>query len=268
MNRGKGYRKDPEGHRKTPFATLRARRGIPADAITPSTYLDMLDAGPPALDQGNSGACVGHALSRALAIRFRMMADPLPWLPSPLGIYTVARCLGRDHGDPLVDEGSEPNEAIRGIGEWGVRPMGPLVDNRLSDCDPATINAEPSFADLEADAALLAMGAYAITSSGAAREQELRVAMFHGFPVTVAVDASEGSPIQNYGAGVIDNMGEQLDHYVALDAFRTIDGALQVRFGNSWGPRWGENGGCWLGSTSIQQLGDLWVIDIRKVVNP
>lgn len=269
--RGKGYRKDPSGHRKTPFGRMLALRGIAPDAPLPSTFLDLLDDQPRIFDQGESGSCVAHAIARAIAVRMKATADTLTWIPSPASIYAIARCLDIAPEAPLEDGGCEPNQAVRGIAEWGIRPMGPLAsDGRFSDVDPATVNVKPGLADLEADAHTTMLGAYEIASGGAQREQEIKTALFHGFPVTVAVDASDNSPIQSYVAGdsAIANMGTDLDHYTCALCWRAGDAGFELGIANSWGDAYGENGLFWLRGESIQQLGALTVFDVRKVVSP
>ena len=268
----RGYRPDPSGHQKAPFGRFLAMRGIAPDTVTPSTYLDILDAIPEPLDQNGSSACVGHSLAAGIYTRCNIMADKLPWMPSPKGIYDIARARVRAASGqgfaPLTDDGTEPFRAIEGVSMEGIRPMrGPTSDGRNSDCEPATINDEPSLIDLEEDSRLLVMGAYAIESWGAQREQDIRVSLFHGFPLPVAVDASENSPIQNYdGTKLIEDMGTNLDHYVLAVSYRMINGELTLGLLNSCGRGYGQNGLFWIGAKAIQQLGDIRCLDIRKIV--
>jgi len=149
--------------------------------------------------------------------------------------------------------------------------MGPTPqDGRFSDADPATINNEPAFEDLETDSRTAILGTYAIASSSTQREQELKTALSGLFPVCVAVDASDNGPIQNYvvGGSVVENMGTNLDHYVCCLAYRSGENGLELGIMNSWGPLYGENGLFWIGKQSIQQLGDIIVFDVREVLDP
>jgi hypothetical protein len=254
VKRGLGYRPDPAGHRKTAFRHLAARLGV----VTPPPYAML--ATPAVLDQGPTSSCTGHAT--ACGLKTALGAE-LPWVPSPRGIYTLARCIDRfDPSFPLADEGAEPNQVIRAIAEWGIRAMqGPTADGRNSDCSSALINDEPSLFELEEDAARVAIGAYAITSSGFTRLRELAMALSSGKPVLAAIAAS-GDVFQGYTEGVLGSLGSELDHYICLYGYRTVGTAMQVRGRNSWGVEWGEAGNFWLGEAGIAELGDLFVLDV------
>ena len=114
--------------------------------------------------------------------------------------------------------------------------------------------------DLETDSVTLLVGAYAIASSGAQRISDIRAALSAGFPITVAVDASEGGPLQDYSGGVLQALGSELDHYVCALG---IDDRDIVTVRNSWGASWGENGNFRIGGAAIDQLGDLYVLSVK-----
>lgn len=252
--RGLGYKPDPAGHRKTSAHHLLGA----IRSLSEPKSVSLLAHAPLVLDQQASSSCVGHAFACALKTR---LWSSLPWVPSPVGIYTIARAIDRlDESIPLQDAGSEPNQAVRGIAEWGVRPIH-LVDDH--DAEIATVNDEPSILDLEDDARTLTIGAYGIvTPDRDQRRAQARRALAAGFPVPGAIAAS-GELFQSYTGGVLPALGPELDHMVCLVGYElTADGSTIWLVRNSWSKSWGEEGNFRLSDEAFDELGDLTVCDV------
>lgn len=219
-------------------------------------------------DEGTS-SCVGHATSGCGTTALAAAGTPLPWVWSPDGIYKNARAVDRTPNPdgtlpPLEDGGAQPNQAMRALGEWGVRPMrGPTSDGRNSDVEKASVNDEPKLGELEDEGATLIVGEYAITSTGKERVREMQTALANGKPFTAAIAAS-GDAFQGYTSGVLGPLGTDLDHYVYFDGYETADDGSIVFHGvNSWGTGWGESGRFRLHEAGVAELGDVVVFDIR-----
>lgn len=279
MNRGSqtalnayrfGYRQDPIDHRRIPFALRMMRGGL---RVPPSSHSNELNA-PPVKDQGQTGSCTGHATSGAISLTLRAGGEALPWEPSEAGIYTIARCVSRadDVGleplPPLTDDGAEPNEVMRGISEFGVRPSrGPTSDGRNSDAELATINAEPRLDELEEDAIDLLIGEYEI-NNGPSTPGLVKQAIASGFGVCVGFYVD--TRFEEYsGAGELgepdftDPNGG--GHYVYLVGYRTAaDGSLIVHGRNSWGKSWGRFGDFEASQAWLLDAFQIEVLDVRR----
>lgn len=241
---GRGYVPDRAGHRTTSFAHHPA-----AKAATTPDAVDHFAAAPGVFDQGQYGSCTGHGTSAGIVAAFDLAGVPMAFVPSPAGIYDLGRCIDRAPltGTPLTDSGAEPNQVMRGIAEWGVRPMGPLVEGRYSDCGAANVNAEPDIAAIETDACHLEIGAYAITSVGADRVADVRKALAAGLPVCFGVFVDTAFENWNPADGPVtapdfaDPSGG--GHWLCALGYTTqADGTTLVRFRNSWGTSWGDGG--------------------------
>jgi hypothetical protein len=259
-----GYLPDPAGHRVTSFHRLSARIGN----ITLAGAASLVARAPNPFDQGGTGACTGHAAACGLKAR---LGSALSFVPSPAGIYKMGVALDRfDESLPLYDQGAEPNQVVRGMAEVGVRAIGPLApDGRYSDAAWNTDTDQPiipeaSLLELEEDATSLYVGAYLIGTTGAQRRRDIQTAVTAGFPVLAAVCALPGGPLQSYGGGVLTSLGTELDHYTCVLAFEQ-DGDLVLTVRNSWGVAWGENGNYRITGRAIDELGDLYVVDVRQV---
>lgn len=259
----KGYIPDPNDHRVTSFRHAR----IGTSAALPDAA-DLRPFAPEVLDQGECGSCVGHAIACAVATTFAAAGLPLGFVPSPRGLYCLARCIDRaDPSTPLVDEGSMPNQAVRSLTEWGVRPMlAPSPQGYNSDCDPSNVNTEPTLAELEQDAVTVVVGQYEIDSFGAQRVQDLCAALAAGCAVTCSVSAGNGS--WEYWRPSGGPLGAQspvdLDHYVWFVAYRTANGKRIFRIRNQWGVGWGEEGEIEVTEEFVAQVGDVYAYKARK----
>lgn len=111
-----------------------------------------------ALDQGQTGSCEGHSSTMATWMGFLAAATPLPWFPSPDGLYRDSRCQARvpnsDGTLPaLTDDGAMTSDVVTVMQTCGLRPMiGPTSDGRNSDVDPSTVNNEPTLDQLDTEA--------------------------------------------------------------------------------------------------------------------
>ena len=177
MSYAKGHIPDPTGHQVTSF-----RHAFKASGPLPD-FVDLTPFAPSPLDQSNTSSCVGHATACAIATSLAKAGKPLGFIPSPRSIYQLARCIDRyDPSIALQDAGSMPNQAMRSLTEWGVRPMrmpSPLGFN--SDCDLSNVNDEPTLGELEHDGEALLIGQYSVSSANEAAQ-----ALASGFAVTVA----------------------------------------------------------------------------------
>lgn len=249
----KGCSLDKGLHRYTPFH-IAMMRGLVKGAVP--TNLDDTANVPVVFDQGPTGSCEGHSFAGCTYMVFKKQGEQLPWIPSMLNQYTLARCI--DRGDPnggaLTDSGTQTNSVIASMSDFGMRAMGPLAsDGRFSDCDPATLNAEPDLEQLEQDSLKLVIGAYQITSTGAQRIADVKAAQASGFGVridsfvdTAFEDWTKGSApfgVPNYadtngGGHALYLIGYQGDNQI-------------VR--NSWSANWGDAGNIIVSPAFVEQ---------------
>lgn len=271
---GYGHKPDPAGHRVTS-----ARRLLAAALVTlGSTQLpdhaslqSCVLAGPGILFQMRTSSCVGHAIVGAVETRIAFLVErnlPAPKLDghlAPLGAYDVARCVDR-HPDPttnslppLVDEGSEPNQAFRGIAEWGICPFGvrPTVE--------AMVNRDPDLLEIETGAKQLVRGPFAIPNDSR-KGDHVAAAIVAGYPVCVATEVD--SPFENYSGGTVlgpidpgDDLG---GHYIYIVGYRTNSaGKREYQIANSWDVSWGENGFAWMSEEWLAQTIDCYIVDLE-----
>jgi hypothetical protein len=275
MNPGFGYLRD-EPHKRTQKDARNILKAL-APELPPSSSLERFEA--EIMDQGATGSCTGHGTAQLLTVAFASKGEPLPFVPSALGPYQIARCVARgeaaDHGGsvdaPLADSGAMPADVMAGITLWGIRPMGPRPsDGRFSDVTPANVNDEPELGDLEADAEALVVGEYRIDEASGDVVDQIRRALVAGYPVGIGafVDSSfvgwsPGSPLPS-SPNVSDPNGG--GHWFVITSYRTApDGSLVFRGPNSWGSGWGD-GGHWEASEAfIRAAWDLYVFNVRKV---
>lgn len=262
MRLAKGCTLDAGRHRYTPFHVALAR-GLAAPAVPARHSIEAF--APEVMDQGPVGSCEGHSTAGAIYTTLNANGAPLPWVPSPLGIYNLALAL--DRGDPtagaLEDLGTETNTVLRVVHEFGVRPMGARVEGRNSDCDIASALREPLLGEIEADAQQLLIGAYQITSRGAQKLADVKTALASGFAVRVdsfvdmafedwqAGDAPFGKPDLNDPNG-----GGHALYAVAYDG-----DVVTIR--NSWAADWGDGGDIRVSAAFIEQA-DCFAWSVRR----
>lgn len=225
----------------------------PAASATPGTGRDLTPFAPPVMDQGGTGSCTGHGLACAIYTAFAAAGQSLPFVPSPRGLYCVGRAVTRSVGGgdvtaPLTDDGAQPSDVVVGAEQFGIRPMNaPTSDGRLSDCEPANINAEPTLEELEQDALKIAVQDHAITSVGAERIADICRAIDAGFVVNVGTQVDQA--FEDYGPGSppvsAPDMSSLLGgHDLSIIGYRrSADGSVTGIGQNSWDKfQWGHAG--------------------------
>jgi len=269
MTYSTGYIPDPPEHCKTEFEHHARLLGSGGGRIASVSLSKVMPNGQH-FDQGGTSSCTGNALSAAICMAF-WNASPevrtqLTFVPSQSGIYKIGLCLDRKRlssgGFPkLKDNGAMPNQVVRGVNTYGVHPMVCLTD-RYSDADPATIDDEPQFEDLEADSRMLVVGSYGITSTGTKRISDMRTALAAGIPLPVAVNAGADA-FQGYEGGILTGaqLPGELDHYVVISGYRTLpNGKTVFELWNSWSDSWGVGGSAELDESAAQTLGDIYAL--------
>lgn len=268
---GLGHRFDPLGHQVTKFRVLAA-----AGAGETPDEVDLSPFAPPVLDQGSTSACTMHAIGGAAVTSCAKAGTPLPFFPSPDLGYKLGRCIDRDWPEdqadppPLVDVGAMPNQVIRACAEWGVAPMGPFVEGRLSDAAVATINDEPKLGALEVADGVHLPGAYRIDSVGAQRVLDVRKALAAGFAVCFAflVDHATDEYRESRGGTdtpltASDPMTVRGSHYVYAYGYRTENGGTIFKFRNSWSKEWGKAGDGEGDEAFVAGWSDIYVMAVK-----
>ncbi len=252
MSYSTGYRRNPSRRPLPSFVVDEHRRGV----IHAMATVDLSGFAPPIFDQGPTGACVGHARSRGIFTARGAAGRPMAFVPSPKGIYQIARCYERSSwGAPLEDGGADPVDSIDGVRIWGVKPMVGLPD-RYSDCASETVNENPTLGELETSREFRLLDDYQIVETGSARIASVQHALAAGYPVCIDV-AGGASQFQDYAGGVrmLTADGAPLDHYVCLVGYNA-SGFLGH---NSWGEEWGYRGTFWADASVIQASADIIV---------
>jgi hypothetical protein len=267
---GRGHRPDPPdvAARRKGFHLLRAKRSLVSAELPLSVDLTQFvtgPGGPGIFDQGSTGSCEGHAHAGAITTRFAALAMPIPTV-SPIGIYTLARCIGRqpnaDGSLPaLTDDGTEPSLAIAAVQEWGVTSAATWGN---FPADPSTINENPEFSELEEASDFRLLGAYFLQSAGDQKVIDIMTALAAGYPVAMALPAS-GAEFNDYTGGILGALDGPVDHANYLVGYELSSpgnyGSVVVKCVNSWG-KWGE-GGMYRGNRAfVDQLEDCCVIDV------
>ena len=226
---------------------------------------------PPVLDQGPTSSCGGHGSCVGVATALAAKGFPLPFVPSPKGIYDDAREVGRatlPDGSlaPLTDDGIDPATLLQSLALNGVRPIqAPTSDGRYSDCEPSTINVPETVAEDEIAQQDLLVGEYMIDPRDAAFPGLLAACIAKGVPVGMGIPATGAfeSWGDSYTPGKAPLAGpgdfNAADHWIVCLDYRTeTDGSLSFLIRNSWSEAWGcpdqkSKGGCiWVSAAWLQ----------------
>lgn len=248
-----GYKPDPAGHLYTRFlARFRAPLVNPRDLRQDACKV---------LDQAATSSCTGHGTATGIFTACAVAGHPLPWIPSPRGIYTNGIAIDRADvlSGPLLDEGAMPNQVARGLTEFGVRAM--ADQSTLTDCAFSGIVPEPTLDELESEAEHLYVGWYAIANA-----DEARAAIAAGAPVGIGTYVDSSFMSWTPDKGVIGTMNDDDPqgggHWTCLVATT----ARKTFFGrNSWGVSYGDAGDYECNDDFVNQASQLIAFGYRRV---
>jgi hypothetical protein len=246
------------------------------------------------LDQNQCGSCTGHGSSQWAQVTYAVAGKPLPYRPSPKGIYAVTRMLDRAVGmrpgdvfPPLTDSGGQPSDVVIALATFGVRALvQPSPQGYATDVDPSNVCDEEKIGDLEAACAELMHATTRIPStSDGATATAFRAGLQAGVQrcgaagIGIFVDTAfenyslATGPVQTCNLNDPNGSG----HWLCSSSFRTCVagsdddvkfgipvGTLIFRGPNSWGPGWGD-GGHWemTGPCLATTCSDCYVIDLN-----
>ena len=241
-----------------------------APTFPPSSSSESLEG--PILDQNQCGSCTGHGTSQALQVCTAKAGIPLPFRPSPRGIYDNARLV---EGSVLTDGGAEVIDVVATIAAKGVRALvEPSPQGYATDCDTSNVNTLPTAAELQAEKAHLEPGAYRIDTTAATFLDQLCAAIDqHGAAVTGSfVDSAFEAYTPATGPVSTVNMDDPNGggHCLAVTSYRTLPGGDRIFRGpNSWGPSWGDSGHYEiLGSVLTQTCSDCYSFQVSACAEP
>lgn len=255
----RGFKASPP-HRK---ALLSAPHPSEAAASFPPAA-SLRSHKPVTFDQGPTPTCVGHAVAALLVVGIEAHGQPLPFIPSPRGIWSEGACLEQGGEGALVPEGIDAVSAVQAIARTGIRPIqAPTPDGRNSDCTSANVFYRPTLAEDELAAKDLVMGPQELQPAAHDFLDQIcdaiandRFGVLVGVHATPAFEAwKEGAPALTDASGFSQDDG----HAVALLDYRTsAAGEREFWLLSSWG-LWGEDGGIWVtGSWLVTACIEAW----------
>lgn len=256
-----GHLPDPEGHRRTSVRHLVGAGTFPTSA--------SLEAFLPSVkDQGSTGRCVGFGKAGAI---FTTGKGKL-FLPSPTGIYRLARAVDREPNadgslPALIDEGSQPNQADRAIAEWGVSPWDDALDG--PDISPDELNREPILVELEGDDDTKLIGSYMVDELAPDFEAQFCRAIAGGYAVSFAIpDCDDG--FESYSGGALGGpSGRQYGGHEIFAYGYSLSpaGELTIYGQNSWSTTWGLNGRFAANRAFMDRMVDVQAMSVRKAAS-
>lgn len=229
----KGFIQDPKGHRYTS-----AERLIAAASPSGATKVDLQPHSPGVLDQKRTSSCVGFAMvaARYVTLRARGIIEPLQ---SAAWAYKVGLAVDRrSTAEPLRDEGSMPNQVMRGLEEWGSLPA---TEYPL---DERTIVTEPTVFELEKASRANMVGWRSINTRNALLVADLRRALQSGFAPTFAIDVDQAFEDHDGRGELGAKRGPSLGgHEMFVIGYDTLaSGQTVFTIQNSWSASWSAGG--------------------------
>lgn len=258
-----GYKKDPDDQRDLRARTLfGARRGIRQESM------ELVGCVPRIKDQGSTLSCVGQAIGTAIDARLRRLGRWDVPESSSQAIYTFARALERNplldfesKPPPLVDFGSHPRLAMKGMKDWGVptESRWPFNPSRIDEELPWDVMQESSTHCVQAW--------WRIDSMGKERVEDVCQALMMGYPVVFGTVVDQAF-MDFTGKGwvpVPDASRLVGGHMMCFVGYKSEDSQRVLKGVNSWGSEWGDDGFYWAGEAFVQDpnLGDIYVLQVN-----
>ena len=280
-----GYIRDARAKRTQKLLTVHP--ALPLAAALPD-QASLAQFRAPILDQGQTGSCTGHGSAQAIytavgAARAGGLDLPaMPWTPSPLGIYRLTRELERQRNPggtlpPLTDSGAMPSDIMAAVSQFGVRPMGPGVEGRNSDCDSASVVLDEPFTSVEASYADLVVGEYRIDETAPDAPEQVcstiatlsRPVGFGTFVDSAFMGWRRGdAPLSSINTNDPNGGG----HWIDIDRYETgsggnfgeaLNGKRIFEVVNSWGLSAGDSGLFLVSEDWVRLASDLYAWDFR-----
>lgn len=237
--------------------------------------VDLRETGllPAIKNQGRSSACEAHSGSFATEAAFALAGDPLGFTPSEIDMYRGLRAVERARRTPfggvlvpLQDDGGMTEDCLTYLGGFGIRTrrIEQTSDGRNSDVELATVNDEPSLLDLEADAARIIVGPYAVDPGASDAEHQIQAALAARIPVRVDtfVDGpfEDWTPSQPYIGPPNENGGRGGGHAMVIVGYAA---GLYI-VASSWGTGCGAAGYFYCSPAWLRAVWGLYPWTVRK----
>lgn len=244
-----GYR--PDAHDARDFD---AEEKLGAAVPPPSADLRPLVLG--ILDQGGLNACVAHAILQAVRMSQARQGAAVPVLGSRMFGYYLSRAY---HHEAASDSGTFLRTFFAALNKFGFCPEAAFP---YDDGAEAFKKMPPAEAFRQALDQASPTVYRRITTTGAARVNDIKRALAAGFPVCFGTDVSAAFVANQQGSGpIMPPTGEPIagGHALVTCGYRGDDFDVP----NSWGTSWGQEGYCTLGADYLawDETRDIWLVE-------
>jgi C1A family cysteine protease len=242
-----GWVRDLPDHRDFIFsAPMAVQSALPAK-------VDLRSQCPPVYDQGQLGSCTANAIAGALQFDELKEKLPNPFVPSRLFIYYNERVI---EGTVGSDSGAQLRDGVKAAAKLGVCPETewPYDINKFIDKPPPQ-----AFSDARHDLASNYLRIPQVLS-------QMKGCLAAGYPFVfgfTVYQSFESPAVATSGMVPMPKPAEKVlgGHAVCAVGYDDSQQAFIVR--NSWGPKWGKKGYCFMPYTYLtdaQLASDFWTL--------
>jgi hypothetical protein len=259
---GKGYKPNPPAVRAQMHADAFARHGNRIAALVrqtaPPAEFDCVTLGwvPPIRDQGQCGSCWLVSAADCLTCCF---------IKGGLGkaddSFKISDQYGMDcHTDWGGCNGGDEANPIDWCKKTGF-PAERWVNNGTPQNDYPAYTASESSCRLKQGTKLWQIADWGYATSDQSQRgvtvAEFKAAMYQYGVLSVALDA--GGEFGSYsGQGIINSMGDSIDHAITAVGWSDAKQAIRVR--NQWNVDWGDKGYGWIAYSAVPHIVEvIWV---------